>query len=104
VSISLKLPTLARDQNILKEICRKVKLKSSFVETNSVGSSFQRITIEKKLGVRITDTLLQLLEGVGAVIEIEKKLDENDIKVEHIMDLPHTPPLPRPTSLYFRDD
>ena len=102
VSIDLKLSTLARDHSILKEICRKVKLKAC--TTNTLTDNYQRISMDKKLGVRITDTLLQLLEGVGAIIEIEKKLDEKELKVEHIMDRPHTPTLPRPTSIFFKDD
>jgi hypothetical protein len=43
----------------------------------------------------------QVIYGVAATIEMEKKLSDKMVRIEHFLDYPSTPPLPPPKDCKF---
>lgn len=101
ISMTVKVPNLASDRIIMNEICRKLKIRPNYPEDPTPHTDFYTIYVDNKFGVSILNTIQQCLDGIASVIEIEKQLEDRHVKVEEFLDLPHTPPLPRPTSAIY---
>lgn len=98
ISMLVRVPHVASDRDIMSEICRKLKLKPNYHENQASIDGFYRISVDNKFGMSIRETIQHCLDGIASIIEIEKQLEDRHVKVEEFLDLPHTPPLPRPSS------
>ena len=101
ISMLVRVPHVAFDRDIMSEICRKLKLKPNYHENQASMDGLYRISVDNKFGMSIRDTIQNCLDGIASIIEIEKQLEDRHVKVEEFLDLPHTPPLPRPSSAMY---